>query len=168
MDVTATAPTTEPNEWSIDVLAAPRRRGRVGIYSASHLVRLELIGRLQTRGYSLAGIRDLLGAWRDGADLGEVLGLAPDQLVHLDEPGVPATLDQLATVLPSLVPDRLDDLIATGAVEACGPDHYCIPSPSLLQLAVDALDAGLDPDAVVGLLATFGAAADSVTAAVLD
>src|ERR671911_581332 len=156
MDVTATAPTTEPNEWSIDelarraglpvrtireyqtlgVLPAPRRRGRVGIYGTSHLVRLKLIGRLQARGYSLAGIRDLLGAWRDGADLGEVLGLAPDQLVHLDEPGVPATLDQLATVLPSLVPDRLDDLIATGAVEACGPDRYCIPSPSLLQLTV--------------------------------
>ncbi|HZA87565.1 MAG TPA: MerR family transcriptional regulator [Acidimicrobiales bacterium] len=188
MDVTATAPTTEPNEWSIDelarraglpvrtireyqtlgVLPAPRRRGRVGIYSASHLVRLELIGRLQTRGYSLAGIRDLLGAWRDGADLGEVLGLAPDQLVHLDEPGVPATLDQLATVLPSLVPDRLDDLIATGAVEACGPDRYCIPSPSLLQLTVDALGAGYGPGQVLALLRTIGQAAGTVADATID
>ena len=127
---------------TLGVLPAPRRRGRVGIYGPVHLARLELIGRLQARGYSLAGIRDLLGAWRDGADLGEVLGLDPDQLVHLDEPGVPATLDQLAAAAPSLVPDRLDELLATGAVEACGPDRYCIPSPSLLQLAIDALGAG--------------------------
>ena len=172
----------EPGEWSVDelarrtglpvrtireyqtlgVLPAPRRRGRVGIYGPSHVARLELIGRLQARGYSLAGIRDLLGAWRDGADLGEVLGLAPDQLVHLDEPGVPATLDQLATLLPQLVPDRLDDLVATGAVEACDPDRYCIPSPSLLQLTLDALGAGYAPGQVLALLQTIGQAAATV------
>jgi DNA-binding transcriptional MerR regulator len=177
----------EPGEWSVDelarrtglpvrtireyqtlgVLPAPRRRGRVGIYGPSHLARLELIGRLQARGYSLAGIRDLLGAWRDGADLGEVLGLAPDQLVHLDEPGVPATLDQLATLLPQLVPDRLDDLVATGAVEACGPERYCIPSPSLLQLAVDARGAGYSPGQVLALLQTIGQAAGTVADATI-
>ena len=146
----------------------PRRAGRIGLYDISHQRRLQLIARLQDRGYSLAGIGDPLAAWRGGDALTDILGLQPDQLVHVDEPGAPATLDQLTTLLPSLVPDRLDDLAATGVVEACGPDRYCIPSPSLLQLAVDALDAGLDPDAVVGLLATFGAAADSVTAAVLD
>jgi DNA-binding transcriptional MerR regulator len=171
-----------PDEWSVDelarraqlpvrtireyqtlgVLPPPRRRGRVGIYGASHLARLELVGRLQARGYSLASIRDLLGAWRDGADLGEVLGLDPDQLVHLDEPGVPATLDQLATVVPSLVPDRLDELLTTGAVEACGPDRYCIPSPSLLQLAVDALGAGYAPGQVLALLRTVGQAAGTI------
>jgi DNA-binding transcriptional MerR regulator len=176
-----------PHEWTVDelarraglpvrtireyqtlgVLPAPRRRGRVGIYGRSHLARLELIGRLQARGYSLAGMRDLLGAWRDGADLGEVLGLAPDQLVHLDEPGVPATLDQLATLLPSLVPERLDDLLATGAVEDCGPDRYCVPSPSLLQLAVDAGGAGYTPGQVLALLQTIGRAAASVADATI-
>jgi DNA-binding transcriptional MerR regulator len=181
-DVDGRAVIGGPDEWSIDelarraqlpvrtireyqtlgVLPAPRRRGRIGIYRMSHLVRLELIGRLQARGYSLTSIRDLLGAWRDGADLGEVLGLAPDQLVHLDEPGVSATLDQLATILPSLVPDRLDELLATGSVEACGPDRYCIPSPSLLQLTVDALDAGYAPQPVLTLLQTIGTAAGTI------
>ena len=37
----------------------------------------------------LAGISDLLGRWSARADLGEVLGLEPDQLVHVDEPGRP-------------------------------------------------------------------------------
>lgn len=179
---------TEPEEWTVDQLAQraklpvrtireyqtmglvhpPRRAGRIGLYDLSHLRRLQLIARLQDRGYSLAGIGDLLAAWRGGDALTDILGLEPDQLVHVDEPGAPATLDQLTTLLPSVVPGRLDDLIDTGIVEACGPDRYCVPSPSLLQLTVDALDAGLDIDTVLGLAAAFSAAADSVTAAVLD
>jgi DNA-binding transcriptional MerR regulator len=134
----------EPPEWSVDDLAGlaglpvrtireyqtigllppPRKRGRVGWYSRAHLARLQLIGRLQDRGYSLAGISDLLRSWSDGADLGEVLGLAPDQLVHIDEPGVAATVGQLAAAVPGLVPDRLGDLLAAGVLESCGADRY--------------------------------------------
>jgi DNA-binding transcriptional MerR regulator len=152
----------EPPEWSVDDLAGlaglpvrtireyqtigllppPRKRGRVGLYGRAHLARLQLIGRLQDRKYSLAGISDLLRSWSDGADLGEVLGLAPDQLVHIDEPGVAATVAQLAAVVPGLVPDRLGDLLAAGVLESCGAGRYCIPSPSLLQLAADTLAAG--------------------------
>lgn len=139
---------------TMGVLPPPERRGRIGLYGDTHVGRLELIARLQDRGYSLAGIRDLVGSWRNGSDLGEVLGLQPDQLVHLDEPGSPATLHQLAGLLPALVPDRLGELIAVGLVEACGPDRYCVPSPSLMQLTVDALAAGYPPDAVLGLLRT--------------
>jgi DNA-binding transcriptional MerR regulator len=136
------------------LVPSPERRGRVGIYRASHLARLQLIGRLQSRGYSLAAIRDLLRSWSDGADLGEVLGLDVDELVHLDEPGRPATVAQLALVLPSLVPARLDDLIATGLIEPYDDGLMCVPSPSLLQLAVDSVAAGYAPDAVLSLLRT--------------
>jgi DNA-binding transcriptional MerR regulator len=147
---------------TMGLLPPPRKRGRVGIYGASHLMWLRLIARLQERGYSLAGIRDLLSAWRDGSELGEVLGLGPDQLVHIDEPGVPASADQLARLLPDLVPDRLDDLLAAGVVEACGPDRYCVPSPSLVQLTADALASGYDPDRILELLGVIGRAADAV------
>jgi DNA-binding transcriptional MerR regulator len=153
---------------TMGLLPPPRKRGRIGIYGASHLTWLRLIARLQERGYSLAGIRDLLAAWRDGAELGEVLGLAPDQLVHIDEPGVAATADQLARLLPDLVPDRVDDLLATGVVEVCGPDSYCVPSPSLLQLTADALASGYDPERVLGLLGLIGRAADTIADATAD
>jgi len=153
---------------TMGLLPPPERRGRVGIYRAAHVVRLELIGRLQERGYSLAGIRDLVGSWGDGADLGEVLGLQPDQLVHLDEPGTPATLDQLAAVLPDLVPRRLDEVVACGLVEACGPNRYCVPSPSLLQLTIDAVAAGYSPDRVLGLLTTIGDATAVIADATLE
>ncbi|HEX6310868.1 MAG TPA: MerR family transcriptional regulator [Acidimicrobiia bacterium] len=144
------------------------RRGRSGIYGASHLIRLDLIGRLQERGYSLAGIRDLLAAWRDGSDLTEVLGLSPDQLVHAEEPGAPATADQLARAVPDLVPARLADLVDTGVVEACGPDHYCVPSPSLLQLTADAIDAGYDADRILRLLETLHDAVETIADAVAE
>jgi DNA-binding transcriptional MerR regulator len=152
----------------IGLLPPPVMRGRVGIYRQGHLTRLQLIGRLQDRGYSLAGIGDLIASWSDGADLGEVLGLGPDELVHIDEPGTPATVEQLTAAVPALVPSRLDQLLAIGVVEACSPSHYCVPSPSLLQLAVDALAAGYDADRVLALLGAISRAADSVADAVVE
>lgn len=152
---------------TMGVLPPPERRGRVGIYGATHIARLELIGRLQHRGYSLAGIKDLLGSWRDGTDLAGVLGLEPDQLVHLDEPGAPATLAQLAALLPSLVPDRLADVLAVGLIEANGPDRYCVPSPSMLQLAVDAAATGYPPRAILGLLRTVHDATEAIADAAI-
>lgn len=153
---------------TLGLLPPPERRGRIGIYGRTHITRLELIGRLQRRGYSLAGIGDLLTSWRDGADLGEVLGVAADQLVHLDEPGAPASLHQLTRLLPELVPGRLDDLLAAGVVEACAPDRYCIPSPSLLQLTIDLLGARYPTDRVLELLRTVHDAAASVAATTVD
>jgi DNA-binding transcriptional MerR regulator len=147
---------------TIGVLPPPERRGRTGVYGPGHLRRLQLIADLQHRGYSLAGIRDLLGAWSDGADLTEVLGLAPDDLVHLDEPGAPTTLEQLAAVLPDLVPDRLEEALAVGLVDRCGPDRYAVPSPSLLQLAVEMLGAGYTADDALTLLKTIDDAAATV------
>lgn len=147
---------------TLGLVPPPARRGRVGIYGPAHVARLVLIGRLQERGYSLAGIGDLLEAWRDGADLPEVLGLASDELVHIDEPGAPASLDQLTRLVPELVPERLDDLVSTGVVERCGPDRFCVPSPSLLALAADTLAAGYGPDRVLALLGAIGQAARSV------
>jgi DNA-binding transcriptional MerR regulator len=144
------------------LLPGPERRGRVGVYGEGHVHRLQLIARLQQRGYSLAGIRDLLQSWRHGEDLADVLGLDADQLVHREEPGAPASLDQLVRILPDLVPDHLADLEAAGIVDACGPEHYCVPSPSALQLTRDALAVGYPLDTILRLLRTLGETADRV------
>ena len=152
---------------TMGLVPPPRRVGRIGLYGDSHMRRLQLIARLQDRGYSLAGIGDLLAAWRGGDALTDILGLEPDELVHVDEPGAPATLDQLVHLLPALVPDRLEELLATGIVEVCGPDRYCVPSPSLLQLTLDAIDAGVEPDALLELLDSLRLAADTTADAVL-
>jgi DNA-binding transcriptional MerR regulator len=180
----ATNPTGDrvPTEWTIDELAglvglpvrtireyqtlgvvpAPRRQGRVGLYGAGHRRRLQLIARLRDRGYSLAGIGDLLGNWSAGADLGEVLGLEPDQLVHVDEPGAPATLEQLRALLPAMIPEHLAALESVGVIERCRHDRFCIPSPSLLQFAIDAHSAGFAPADVIAVLDAIQRAADTV------
>jgi DNA-binding transcriptional MerR regulator len=156
-------PTRTIREYqTMGLLPPPERRGRVGIYRAAHVHRLELIGRLQDRGYSLAGIRDLLTSWHEGHELADVLGLEPDELVHIDEPGAPATLEQLTRLLPKMVPAHLDELLDLGLVEPCGPDRYCVPSPSLLQLTADVLDAGYRPHDVLRVLAAVQQAADVV------
>src|SRR5258708_34769254 len=86
---------------TMGLLPPPERRGRVGTYDEEHLNRLRLIGRLQKRGYSLAGIRDLLDAWASGRTLPAVLGveLGP---IALDETPVMLTSAELT--------DRMRDL----------------------------------------------------------
>lgn len=162
----AALPTRTIREYqTMGLLPAPEKRGRVGVYRKAHVHRLELIGRLQDRGYSLAGIRDLLRAWADGSDLSQLLGLLPDELVHAEEPGAVVTLDQLAQLLPTFVPGRLDDVLAVGLVEECAPGRYCVPSPSLLQLTIDAIAAGYKPREVLSLLSAVQQAADLVARA---
>ncbi len=57
------------------VLPGPEIRGRVGYYGDGHLARLDLIKRLQDRGYTLAAIKDLAASWESGRGLGSLLGL---------------------------------------------------------------------------------------------
>src|SRR5262245_31586910 len=84
------------------LLPRPERRGRVGYYGPGHVHRLELIARLQRRGYSLAGIRDLLQAWAAGADLTSLLGIEPGQApgAPLDEMPLRLTRDELLARVP--------------------------------------------------------------------
>lgn len=57
------------------LLPPPEKRGRTGIYTEAHLARLRLIGQLLDRGYTLANIAELIGAWEQGQDLRQLLGL---------------------------------------------------------------------------------------------
>lgn len=69
-----------------NLLGPPRLEGRTGWYDDTHLRRLELIGRLQDQGYSLAGIGHLLERWDEGSGLADVLGGEADIDDLLGEP----------------------------------------------------------------------------------
>ncbi|WP_322106195.1 MerR family transcriptional regulator [Paraburkholderia sp. J41] len=95
-----------------DLLMAPEKRGRVGIYNDSHVARLKLINHLLARGYTLANIQDLIKAIDDGGDLRSILGLenaiggpwtharpktySLPQLIKLFGPQAPSSLVRLA------------------------------------------------------------------------
>jgi DNA-binding transcriptional MerR regulator len=55
------------------LLARPEMRGRVAYYGADHVGRLQLIARLQERGFSLAAIRALIETWERGGSLEDLL-----------------------------------------------------------------------------------------------
>ncbi len=57
------------------LLPPPRRQGRIAWYADTHLARLRTIGALLDRGHTLGGIADLIAAWENGRDVGELLGL---------------------------------------------------------------------------------------------
>jgi DNA-binding transcriptional MerR regulator len=57
------------------LLHPPLRVGRLALYNDTHLTRLRLISSMLDRGYNIAHVREMLTAWEQGKDLGDVLGL---------------------------------------------------------------------------------------------
>lgn len=176
-------PTEEPG-WPVEVLAAraglpvrtireyqtmrvlepPVRKGRVAFYGQPHLRRLDLIARLQERGYSLAGIRDLFEAWAAGLDLAGVLA-GPDGALAEEAPVI-MDRDGLAAAVSHLPAGRLGDLLTLGVVLDCGPGVYCVPSPSLLGLMDDAIANGVSVDGAVSVAGAISAGVRSIARAV--
>jgi DNA-binding transcriptional MerR regulator len=134
------------------LLPPPQRRGRVGYYGPAHLQRLELIGRLQGRGYSLAGIRDLLQAWAAGADLTSLLGVEPAR-APLDELPVRLTRAELLARVPALAGPVLSGAVQARLIQPDG-DGFLVRSPALLALVADGTAAGVPVGEMLHLAGT--------------
>ncbi len=130
------------------LLPAPEKRGRTGIYTAAHLARLRLIGQLLDRGYTLANIAELIGAWEQGQDLRQLLGLESalttpwseelpayftmPELVKMLGKGVKAS--EIASVLRKAV--ELDVLQSEGL-------RFRAPRPQLIHAAAELVSMGI-------------------------
>lgn len=133
------------------LLPPPERSGRLGLYDDRHVQRLQLITRLQRRGYSLAGIRDLLGAWESGTDLTTLLGVDQSQAA-LDETPLRLTRAELTERLPALDPATLERACLIGLAYPHGEDHFVVRSPALLGLVADWVRAGVPLDKALDLV----------------
>jgi DNA-binding transcriptional MerR regulator len=140
------------------LLPPPTRRGRIGLYGPRHVQRLELVARLQQRGYSLAGIRDLLGVWDSGADLTALLGVDRGPIA-LDETPLRLTRAELVARLPGLGKATLRQATDVGLVLPDGASHFLVRSPALLGLVADGVNLGL---ALEEMLELIGSLADKV------
>jgi DNA-binding transcriptional MerR regulator len=90
------------------LLPRPRLVGRTGYYDAGHLARLRAVLRLQERGFSLAAIVSLVGAWEAGMTLAEVVGLPAGSVAASEEPDIfsgyhPPWRGRLLSVVPTTV-----------------------------------------------------------------
>jgi DNA-binding transcriptional MerR regulator len=133
------------------LLPPPERRGRLGLYGRRHVQRLQLIARLQRRGYSLAGIRDLLRAWESGTDLTTLLGVDQSQAA-LDEMPLRLTRAELLQRLPALDPAALSRAGQIGLVRWHGEEHVVVRSPALLGLVADWVRAGVPLDQALDMI----------------
>jgi len=119
------------------LLPPPTRRGRVGYYDERHLQRLRAIGVLQDRGFSLAGIKELLDGMDAGDSLGDVLGLGRQASIWSAEPAQTMSLAELAGHLPTVEfsPAIVQRVVELGLVEF-SPDgsHVIVHSPSFLRV----------------------------------
>lgn len=57
------------------LLPPPLRVGRIALYNDTHLTRLRLITSMLDRGYNIAHVREMISAWEEGKNIGDVLGL---------------------------------------------------------------------------------------------
>ncbi|HEY4244667.1 MAG TPA: MerR family transcriptional regulator [Kofleriaceae bacterium] len=129
----------------------PRRKGRSGIYTDSHLARLRLIHALLGRGYTLANIAELIAAWEGGRELEEVLGLevAVASPFSTEPPGY-VDAEALAAVF-GREPDALRSAIELGLVVPDGA-RFRVPSPRTLEAGAELIRAGVPLPEVLDLL----------------
>lgn len=129
----------------------PTKRGRVGYYDERHLERLHAIAQLQDRGFSLAGIKELLDGMETGDSLRSVLGLGRQASIWSAEDPQTMSLAELARHLPTVefTPAVVQRVVDLGLVEF-SPEgtHVVVHSPSFLRIG--------------GALASLGVPADEI------
>jgi len=167
-----TSKVNDLEEWTIDQLAQsagvvvstirlyqnrgllppPVKRGRVGFYDAAHLGRLRLVGELQDRGFSLAGIKALLEGMDRGESLQAVLGLDGGPSTWAPERPETMTLPELAGYLPEVELDAelARRTIALGLLDFT-PDgaEVIVRSPSFLRVGSELAALGVPPDVIL-------------------
>jgi DNA-binding transcriptional MerR regulator len=136
------------------MLPPPRRVGRVALYSEAHLARLKLVTRLLDRGYTAANIIELVGAWEQGRDLLDVLGLEHVVSGFLSEE-IPGFLSGEEICELFAVPEADSSIVIDKVVEAglAVPegDRYRVPSPRTLHAIAKVIRAGAPLGAVLEL-----------------
>jgi DNA-binding transcriptional MerR regulator len=130
------------------LLPGPVLVGRTGYYDDAHLTRLRLIGRLQSQGFSLAGIARLLDSWERGLDLAEVVQ-AGDQLDAVLGRPQPVALDpeELVSRFPpgTLTPEVMQRALALGLVEATDDGRFRTTDRRFIDTGAELAALGVPP-----------------------
>jgi DNA-binding transcriptional MerR regulator len=160
---TGTTSRTIREYQSLGLLEAPCKIGRVGYYDQTHVERLAVISRLQERGYSLAGIRDLIAAWSTGTELPALLGLdTAADAATADERPLVYTAGALEDVLPGISRRSANTAAQRGGlIERLDDGRYCVRSPALLQLVIDATALGVRITDALQVVSTMRVAAEA-------
>ena len=134
------------------LLPAPVSRAgqRASFYTPEHLARLRLVSRLQERGFSLAGIADLLDAWAGGKSVEQVLGIESLAAESTEDQSRVVTERELRALMPSDIDfgATLRRLLAVGIVDRQGR-RLRIRYPRMFDLGNEAVAAGVPLEALL-------------------
>lgn len=152
------------------LLAPPSLSGRTGLYDEQHLSRLQLIARLQDRGFALSAIKELLAAWDQGASLKDVLGFE-DVLTApwSDETPLAMSLEQLQEWFPEILEDHslLDRAVDLQLLLREG-SSFTAPSPKLIRVGAELVKAGIPLAAVLDQAEALRVDTDTIAARFVD
>lgn len=132
------------------LLHPPLRVGRIALFNDTHLTRLRLITSLLDRGYNIAHVKEMLSAWEQGKDLGDMLGLES------------AIAGSWATEKPQRMPivaaRRLidddagfDRLVSLGIIRLEDDEHATIVRPTLVEAFAEIRQYGVALDKLIDL-----------------
>ena len=132
------------------ILDSPVKVGRDGVYSDSHVERLELIGELRDKGLTLQTIRQLVDADGLTQSVSDWLGVdATLSAPWSDDRPRTVTDDELSERLARLglgKPGVLAELRRAGFISPAANEMWEVPSPALLGHALQLLAAGIELD----------------------
>jgi DNA-binding transcriptional MerR regulator len=129
------------------LLPKPTKHGRDAVYTDDHLQRLHLIAELRDRGLTLTAIRDLVGRERPARTVAEWLGIDATLSAPWseDRPRI-INREELAELTGRRRAGILAELQDAGYVQPADGGTWLVPSPTLLDLALQLHDAGVDID----------------------
>jgi DNA-binding transcriptional MerR regulator len=113
------------------LLPPPLRVGRIALYNDTHLTRLRLITSMLNRGYNLAHVGEMLSAWEQGKNLGDVLGLET-ALVGTWAAEKPETMSRSQAERLIADPAAFDRLVALGLIRVTD-DRATVTRPKLIE-----------------------------------
>ncbi|MEO5876592.1 MAG: MerR family transcriptional regulator [Streptosporangiaceae bacterium] len=147
------------------LLPAPRRSGRVAVYSDAHLTRLRLIADLLERGHRLDGIEELLTAGRQGRDVSELLGVAAP---WAEQAAIEVGLDDLVGYFGDQLTDEvMAEAIELGYIEIDG-DRIVHRAPRLFEATISLVQEGIPLAAILTVSWELEAAFDRMAFAFVE
>lgn len=114
------------------LLHPPLRVGRIALFNDTHLTRLRLITSLLDRGYNIAHVKEMLSAWEQGKDLGDMLGL---ESAIAGSWATEKPQRMLVTAARRLIADEtgFDRLVSLGIIRLEDDEQATIVRPTLVE-----------------------------------
>jgi DNA-binding transcriptional MerR regulator len=131
------------------LLPAPLRIGRIALYNDTHLTRLRLITSMLDRGYNIAHVHEMLSAWEEGKNLGDVLGLET-ALVGTWAAEKPETMPRADAERRIADPGAFSRLVDMQLIRLDGP-NATITRPKLIDAFTEIGEYGMSLDTVIDI-----------------